>query len=104
MIDIQENKKKTQETKHHMAKRKGIGNMKTCVNKTAKERYESYRKIALLVAVCWCIYLGFQIYKWIIGATETNNTLFLCVSSCWLSLACINMNKAKKEMEKENED
>lgn len=97
-------KQKQQETKYHISKGKGIMNMKTCLNKTAKERYESYRKIALLVAVCWCIYLGIQIYEWIIGAAESNNTLFMCTSSLWFSLACMNMKKAKEEMEKENEN
>ena len=78
--------------------------MKTCINKTAKERYESYRKIALLVAVCWCIYLGIQIYELIIGEAGSSNTIFLCTSSLWFSLACVNMKRAKEEMEKENED
>ena len=78
--------------------------MKTCINKTAKERYESYRKIALLVAVCWCIYLGIQIYELIIGEAGSSNTIFLCTSSLWFSLACVNMKREKEEMEKENED
>lgn len=76
-----------------------------CMNRrTAKERYELSRRLAILVLVCIGLFVAITIYDLVTGSPISSSTsAFVCLTSGALALNVVNMRNAKEEMDKEED-
>lgn len=76
--------------------------MKKNIKKTAAQRYETAKKLMILMAVCVLAFAAISIYDYITsGHVSPSFTSFICVTSCLICCNSINMKRAKEEMDNE---
>lgn len=74
--------------------------MKLCMNRTAEERYETCKRMQLLICACMLVFAGITIYN-VVTKTPISESFasFLCVSVCLLGANEVNKKRCLKEMQ-----
>lgn len=78
--------------------------MKTIKERTAKERYDLYKRLIFFYLFCIAIFAGITIYDLVTGSPISASTsLYVSIIATFLCLTSVNMNNAADEMKKETE-